>query len=105
MTAINFPWIVLDRALGTAAYVMRRAHARRDEVTLQADELQALLRADGVDGSHWDDAERRAAERAFAQQRRGRLLPEEREPLLQAVRRRLARLDAVPADVGGVSGS
>jgi len=105
VTAINFPWIVLDRALGTAAYVMRRAHARRDEVTLQADELQALLRADGVDGSHWDDAERRAAERAFAQQRRGRLLPEEREPLLQAVRRRLARLDAVPADVGGVSGS
>ena len=27
--ALNFPWILLDRAIGTFAYVINRAHGRR----------------------------------------------------------------------------
>lgn len=93
-TALNFPWIVLDRALGTLAHVMQRSHARRDETTLQADELRTLLSASGLASAGWDDADRRTCERAFASLRRGRPDTGERAALLGVIRRHIDTLAA-----------
>jgi hypothetical protein len=98
-TALNFPWIVLDRAIGTLAYVMTRAHARRDVVTLQAEQLQALLASLGLASTGWSDADRRQCERTFAQLRKGRLDAAGRAGLLAVVRRRIA-FDAKPGVTG-----
>lgn len=90
--ALNFPWIVLDRALGTLAHVVRRSHARRDTVTLQADALQALLAETGLATSGWDDADRRRCEQVFAKMRRGRAEAADRDALRDVVRRRIDTL-------------
>jgi hypothetical protein len=87
--ALNFPWIVLDRAIGTLAYVMQRAHARRDEVVLQAAQLQELLAKSELGTTAWSEPDRRPCEQAFAALRRGRLQDPERAALLQVVRRRI----------------
>jgi len=88
--ALNFPWIVLDRAIGTLAYVMTRAHARRDTVTLQAEQLQELLTGLGLASTGWSDTDRRVCERAFAQLRKGRLDAADRAALADVIRRRIA---------------
>ncbi|MEW6707959.1 MAG: GTPase/DUF3482 domain-containing protein [Pseudomonadota bacterium] len=94
--ALNFPWIVLDRALGTVAYVMRRAHARRDEVTLQAEALQQLLEQQQLASRQWSEAERKTCERAFAAVRKQRLDDEQRQALQAVIRRRLDSVQAPP---------
>lgn len=93
-TALNFPWIVLDRALGTLAHVMQRSHARRDKTTLQAEDLRGLLAASGLASASWDDGDRRSCERAFANLRRGRPDAGERAALLGVVRRHIDTLAA-----------
>ena len=92
--ALNFPWIVLDRAIGTLAYVMHRAHARRDEVTLQAEQLRELLASRGLASTGWDEADRKTCERAFAHVRRGRLEARDRAALYEVVRRRIDSLSS-----------
>lgn len=87
--ALNFPWIVLDRAFGTLAHVMQRSHARRDETTLQADALHALLSARGLASADWDEADRRSCERVFAKLRRGAIEAADRAQLLSVIRRRV----------------
>ncbi len=69
-TALNFPWILLDRALATLAYVVHRPHARRDRVTIDAPGLIATLQAEGLAVSGWDESDRKACQRAFAQLRK-----------------------------------
>jgi hypothetical protein len=99
--ALNFPWVLIDRAGGTLAYLMQRAHARRDRVTLNAEQLRELLARDGLASADWPDAERREAERAFADIRRGRFTPQAHEALNALLRRRLDVLAAAhPLDGG-----
>jgi hypothetical protein len=92
--ALNFPWIVLDRALGTLAHVMQRSHARRDETTLQAEDLRRLLSDSGLASAGWSDADRRACERAFGKLRRGSIDAADRAALHEAIRRRIDALAA-----------
>jgi hypothetical protein len=88
--ARNFPWIVLDRAMGTLLAVMQRAHARRDRVTLQAEHLRELLEGSGLASSGWGEADRGACEKVFARARQGRLEAVDRADLQALIRRRVA---------------
>jgi hypothetical protein len=91
--ALNFPWILLDRALATLAYVVNRAHARRDHVTLQARRLVEVLESQDLAVARWDASDRKSCERAFAALRR-RDDAEARATLRAIVRRQVARVTA-----------
>ncbi len=92
--AVNFPWILLDRALGTFCYVINRAHARRDEATIHSARMHAAMESAGLTMARWDDARRRACEKFFALIRRGKMGREEREALRELIRGRLAEVSA-----------
>jgi hypothetical protein len=96
--ALNFPWILLDRALGTFAYVTNRAHGRRDEVTLQSAQLHKVLERHGITTSRWGDETRRACERHFAAIRKGKLSPEDRVDLRTRIHQRLEKVAAERVD-------
>jgi len=93
-TALNFPWILLDRAFATLAYVINRPHARRDRVTLQARRLVEVLESEALAVARWDGAERKTCERAFAALRRRADDAEARTALRSVVRRQVARVAA-----------
>lgn len=97
-TAINFPWILLDRALGTVAYVMHRAHARRDEATIQSAPVKAAMDAAGLSTSRWDTASRKEAEKLFALISQGKMKSEDRAALREIIRKRLVEISAVKLD-------
>lgn len=98
--AINFPWILLDRALGTFAYVINRAHARRDDAVIHSARMQVQMEAAGLTTARWPDAERKKCEPFFTLLRRGKMRPEQRETLRDIIRGRLAEVSAakLPAD-------
>ncbi|WP_374562560.1 GTPase/DUF3482 domain-containing protein [Ideonella sp.] len=84
LKAVNFPWILIDRALCTLVYVAGRAHGRRDAAQVKVDELQPWLAEQRLTVEHWPEADRKRCERAFAALRKSggapgdeaRLLPE-----------------------------
>jgi len=93
--ALNFPWILLDRALAALAYVTHRSHARRDRIELEAARLVEPLQAAGLTVSRWSDEDRREGERIFARwRRRGADAAEGVEQLRSILR---PHLDAVAA--------
>ena len=89
--ALNFPWILLDRALATLAYVVHRPHARRDRVTLDAHRLMEVLQSGEVAVSRWDETDRKACERVFAELRR-QADADSRSALRAVVRKHAARV-------------
>ena len=104
--AINFPWILLDRAIGTFCYVNNRAHARRDRVTLTSEKMKTAMEAAGVSSARWDEETRKRCERLFHAIRRGKLGNTEREALREIIRSRLeevsrARFTPAVADAVG----
>ncbi len=86
--ALDFPWILLDRAVGTFAYTSQRPHARRDHVTLRAAELKKILNAHGVSSEQMND---RSCEKIFTAIREGRVTPEQRVALCDFIRRWLEK--------------
>ena len=90
--AVNFPWILLDRALGVFCYLIGRAHARRDEATLGASELKAVLEQYGANSSNWSDEKRKICEKIFAAIRRNKSTAEQRNTLLVIIREQLGTL-------------
>ena len=90
--AVNFPWILLDRALGVFCYLIGRAHARRDEATLGASELKAVLKQYGANSSNWSDEKRKISEKIFAAIRRNKSTAEQRNTLLVIIREQLGTL-------------
>ncbi len=93
--AINFPWILLDRALGTFCYVINRAHARRDEATINSARMRATMDSAGLTTARWDDASRKHCEQLFALIRRGKMGREERTAFRESLRKRLAEISAI----------
>jgi hypothetical protein len=103
--ALNFPWILLDRALATLAYVTHRSHARRDRVALDASRTVAVLQREGLAVSRWSDADRKRCERLFAALRRPRSEVQASVDALQAiVRRHAAAIAAARPDFAGADG-
>ena len=91
--ALNFPWILIDRAMGTLACVALRSHARRDREQLDSARLRALLAAQQLASSEWPAEDRRAADACFDHWRRGRAEPADRDTLRALLRRWMSRLD------------
>jgi hypothetical protein len=97
--AVNFPWILIDRALGTFAYVVNRAHARRDDAVIDSAKMKAALDASGFSSANWPDAQRRECERLFVTIRKGKGARTERDALRSLLAARLGALSAVPVAV------
>ena len=98
--APNFPWILLDRAIGTFSYVINRAHARRDEATLRSADIKARLEAHRITSAQWSDEPRKACEKFFAAIRAGKLTRESRESLRALLHKRLTEVSALRIDFG-----
>ena len=90
--ALNFPWILLDRAFGTFWYVIHRAHARRDEAAVSSSKMKNALVRTGLSTAQWNDGSRRECERLFNLIRRGKMLPEHRQSLRNRLRARLEEI-------------
>jgi hypothetical protein len=103
-SAVNFPWILLDRALGTFAYVINRAHARRDEVTIDSERMKKALDAAGLSTARWDDAVRQSCERIFAAIRKGNATREQRDELQGRLRERLVAVSTAKLDLASREG-
>ena len=93
--ALDFPWILLDRAIGTFAYASQRPHARRDRVTLRATALKTILNTHGISSEQLSD---RACAKIFTAIRAGRMTPEQRVILRQTIRGWLEKVGAQPLD-------
>jgi hypothetical protein len=93
--AVNFPWILLDRALGTFAYVINRAHARRDDAVIHSARMKSAMESAGMSSTRWDDSKRRRCEKLFGKIRRDKMNREERDALRELIRGRLAEISAV----------
>jgi Domain of unknown function (DUF3482) len=90
--AVNFPWILLDRALGVFCYLVGRAHARRDEATLGASDIKEVLEQYGANSSNWSDEKRKTCEKIFAAIRRNKSTGEQRDTLRVIIREQLGAL-------------
>jgi hypothetical protein len=102
--ALNFPWILLDRAFGTFCYVINRAHARRDEVTLRSATLRDALAAHGLTSAQWSDEARKKCEQFFNAIRREKFQPEQRAEMRTLIFERLREIGNVRVDIDAVSG-
>ena len=90
--AVNFPWILLDRAIGVFCYLINRTHARRDEATLGAAQLKDVLQKYNASSSLWSDEKRKACERIFEAIRRNKSTAPQRDDLRSLIRERLHEL-------------
>jgi hypothetical protein len=88
----NFPWILLERAIGVFTSVSRRAHARRDRETLNAEELAIRLKSQGASVEDLSNDTRNRWSKVFAAIRKGRLNVEERDEFVRSVRDWLGRI-------------
>jgi hypothetical protein len=102
--ARNFPWILIDRSVGTLACVARRAHARRDDEQLDAERLQSVLATGQLSSSGWGQAERRSAEKVFDALRQGHADAAALASLRGLLRQWLERLDAEPGGIDPATG-
>ncbi len=91
-TAVNFPWIILDRAIGTFAYLVNRAHARRDEVSLSTTGMKAVMDAAGLLTAQWDDDIRRRCERNFRAVRKNKAGRPVRDAMRELLKERLLEI-------------
>jgi GTPase Era involved in 16S rRNA processing len=90
----NFPWILLERAMGVFMSVSRRAHARRDHETLNAQALAMRLKKEGASVEDLPDGERKQWAKVFAKTRKGRVDVVERDEFVRSLREWLARISA-----------
>lgn len=82
----NFPWIVLDRALGVFMSVSHRAHARQDRETLDATALAARLREKRASSDQAPEALRKALAKAFREMRKHRFDDDRRDAAVNILR-------------------
>ena len=92
---INFPWVLLDRALVTFAHVSTRSHARRDPTTLRPTEKKAALDAAGLSTSCWEESERKELVQMFKAIREGTFSTEARGAFKQLLIPKLLKAASV----------
>jgi hypothetical protein len=90
--AINFPWILLDRAVGVFWYVVNRAHARRDKITLRASMLHEAMKEAEISSDKWPDEDRRKAVKLFVAIQKGKFTPERRKELRDVIQKWLTKV-------------
>jgi hypothetical protein len=92
ITNPNFPWVILDRALGVFLQVSHRAHARRDQETLDAAALAGALTARQAGINDAPESVRHALAKAASAIRKNRFDPERRETAVAALQDWLRKL-------------
>lgn len=92
----DFPWILLDRAIGVFFHVCNRAHARRDAVKIEIGSTRDALRAVGLATTQWPNDVRRECMRLFLTLREGEDQSADRTRLREVLRARLAALSTKP---------
>ena len=97
----NFPFVLLDRAFGLIAELLRRTHARRDRQKLAAAELKNQLDRSKASTEFWP-AELRKLCLTFARSARDRISNRELEQTLQE--RLVEQLRALAEVSGAVTG-
>lgn len=88
----NFPWIVLDRAVGVFLSVSRRAHARQDREALNAEALAGHLRETEFGSEGAPEEFRKILARAFRDMRKGKFDDARRESAILALKERLREI-------------
>ena len=88
----NFPWIVLDRAIGVFLTVSKRSHARQDKETLDLSNLLERLRAEKASADQAPDRVRKTLSKAFSEIRNGRFDHDKREATVASLREWLSTL-------------
>ena len=74
ISAVNFPWILLDRAVAILSYVASRTHALRDQEAIQIEKLLPWLKENQLSVEHWASEERQFCSRFFATLRKDKVL-------------------------------
>ncbi len=94
MRAINFPWILLDRALAVFATAAGRSHARRDGMEFSLPDQLAALHGRHLLTQEWPEDARKDCEKLFALARRGRAGQMERQRLRERIAERLRAVNS-----------
>lgn len=102
--AVNFPWILIDRALAVFNYALHRAHARRDDERINSEHEKKRLVELGAATDHWPEQTRRECQRHFVAIRRGRYSQEVRMQLRSALHGRLMDLATRPGTSADAAG-
>ena len=95
--ALNFPWILLDRALTVYYCVTHRAHARQDDTVIHPSELIPELRAKKVLSATWADEARKKCDRCFGLIRRDKARSEDFKMLNSEIEQRLLEIGGAEA--------
>lgn len=90
--AINFPWILLDRALGVFFHVINRAHARRDEMKLSGAKTRQILGKYQLGVADWPEEDRKCGERIFTRIKKDNYRAEDRLELRRLIQIHLKRV-------------
>lgn len=96
LTAVNFPWVLLDRAVGMFCYLHHRTHAQRDRVRIKSARLRESLEAAGIATAQWDPATRKMCQQSFAAIRKGGDLGKVFPALRSLLRTELERISRRP---------
>jgi hypothetical protein len=90
--AVNFPWILLDRAVGTFYFLVNRAHARQDQAVIKSAEVRQQMEAAGIATTQWSSTTRKQCEGIFAAIRKGKFTREGRHELNRLIRVQLEQV-------------
>jgi hypothetical protein len=96
LTAVNFPWVLLDRAVGMFCYLHHRTHARRDRVQIESARLRESLESAGIATAQWDPSIRKMCQQYFAAVRKGGSIGEVFPALRSLLRAELERISRRP---------
>jgi hypothetical protein len=89
---LNFPWIVLDRALMICYQLANWTHARRDDFTVDPAALEREIKDHKILSANWPKERRRECEETFVAIRKQRTQPEDRARLRNAIEQALDAL-------------
>jgi len=94
-TAVNFPWILLDRSIGTFLHVVNRAHARQDEVTISSVRLKSMMESTGVSTEKWEPDLRKKFSTNFNLIRKNSLGPDQKKELRDLIQESLQKVTRI----------
>lgn len=90
--AINFPWILLDRAIGTFYFVVNRSHARQDQGTINSTQVRQQMESAGIATAQWPADVRKRCEQFFTTIRTGKFTRDQHEALNRLIYEQLQRV-------------
>ncbi|MCX6976495.1 MAG: GTPase/DUF3482 domain-containing protein [Verrucomicrobia bacterium] len=90
--ALDFPWILLDRAFATFCYLINRTHARQDRPVIFTSQLETIMKASDLTVAQWSDDHRQTTEKIFQRFRSEKVLPNDTQTLSQIINDHLHKI-------------